>query len=66
MDILEMYKKFDRKKVRITDVDGQVFEGKALFDTDYETDKDYIDIHYEDKNYITCIFIDEITSIELI
>ena len=66
MDILEVYKKFHRKKVRITDIDGQVFEGKAIVGTEYETDRGYVDIHYDDKNYVTCIFEDEIASIESI
>jgi hypothetical protein len=66
MNFEEYYKKHQGDKARIIDIDGQVFEGYTFFDTDYETDKNYVEIHYDDQNYVTSIFEDEIASIELI
>jgi hypothetical protein len=52
--------------MKVTDIDGILWIGFGTIDTDYETNKNFVDIKAPGKNYITEIFEDEIKSIEVL
>ena len=64
--MIDVYK-YDYKKVKVkcTEVD-KIFIGKAVADTEYGTDRDYITLYPDNSSVCYELFADEIESIEVI
>ena len=60
IDCLEL----NGKEVEVIDVDNQIFKGVATIGTDFDTDRNYVDIEQPGKSYVVEIFEDEIKSIK--
>lgn len=58
---MDIYK-FDGKKVKVICIEGEEFEGVCSVDTEFETQRDFLDFEYD--HTITEIYADEIKSIE--
>ena len=63
---LSEYYQHNGRMMKVTDIDGILWTDFGTIGTDYETDKNFVDIKDPGKNYITEIFEDEIKSIEVL
>ena len=64
--MIDVYK-YDSKRVKIkcSDID-KVFIGRAIADTEYDTDRDYITLYPSNSPICYELYADEIESIEVI